>query len=395
MARRLVAGAAIEYNAAVSATDRAMVSRLLALALLSLVSLCLTAAAVEVGFRVFQRLRYDVPVGPSPAALGRDAETGAARHLSSIVLDEVLGWRSTPLYEFHGPRQNRDGSTYQADVTLDQQGFREFGRLDSSRPRIMAIGDSFTQAVEVSDDRPYYRLLGQALDAEVFAYGAGGYGTLQEYLILDRYVDRIHPDLLLWQYCSNDFMNNDWELERRSWFANNGLRRPYWEDGAIAYRMPKPDPLAVRTFAEEHSRFGYWLLSRLDALQRSLAGKEPRSIEHEIEAEGFQHPGFARSVATTDQLMGLVRQRAAGIPIVAFNCDDARPYREAFEQISARHDIAFLTEVSTAIRDAEAEGSVVTVMDGHWNERGHQLVAERLEEYLRSTGWGAASTSKR
>jgi lysophospholipase L1-like esterase len=367
-----------------------MVSRILAIALLALASLGVTAAAVEVGFRVFQRLRYDVPVGPSPAALGRDAGTGAARHLSSIVLDDVLGWRSTPFYDFHGSRQNSDGSTYPVHVSFDAQGFRTFGRLDSARRRVLAIGDSFTQAVEVSDDQPYYRLLGQALDAEVFAYGAGGYGTLQEYLILDLYVDQIQPDLLLWQYCSNDFMNNDWELERQSWFANNGLLRPYWEHGTIQYRLPKPDPLGVRTLAEEHSRFGYWLLSRLDSLQRSLAGKEPRSIEHEIEAQGVQHPAFARAITITDQLMEFVRQRVPEIPIVAFNCDDARPYREAFEEISARHDIAFVTEVSTAIRDAEAEGWAVTITDGHWNEWGHQIVAERLEDYLHAVGWGAA-----
>ena len=48
---------------------------------------------------------------------------------------------------------------------------------------------------------------------EVFAYGAGGYGTLQEYLILDEVVDHIRPTMLLWQFCSNDFINNDHALE--------------------------------------------------------------------------------------------------------------------------------------------------------------------------------------
>jgi lysophospholipase L1-like esterase len=254
-------------------------------------------------------------------------------------------------------------------------------------PRILAIGDSFTQAVEVSDEEPYYALLGRALAAEVFTYGAGGYGTLQEYLILDRYADQIQPDLLLWQYCSNDFMNNDWELESQSWFANNGLLRPYWENGVIRYRLPKLDLGGVRALAEEHSRLGYWLFSRLDALQRGLAGNEPRSIEHEIEAQGLAHPGFARAVATTDQLMKLVRRRVPGIPIVAFNCDDAQPYRDAFGAISARHQIAFVAEVSTSVQESEA-GGAVRVMDGHWNEQGHRIVAEQLEAYLAAVGWG-------
>jgi hypothetical protein len=108
--------------------------RIAALALLIVASLGLTAATAEAGVRVFQRLRYDVPLGPSPVALGRDADRGAARHLSSIVLDEVLGWRSTPLYEFQGSRQNSDGSTYPVHVSFDAQGFRTFGRLDTAPP---------------------------------------------------------------------------------------------------------------------------------------------------------------------------------------------------------------------------------------------------------------------
>jgi hypothetical protein len=58
----------------------------------------------------------------------------------------------------------------------------------------------------VSDGDTYYAIIKRKLDAEVFAYGAGGFGTLQEYMILDRYVDMIHPSLILWQFCLNDFI---------------------------------------------------------------------------------------------------------------------------------------------------------------------------------------------
>jgi len=67
---------------------------------------------------------------------------------------------------------------------------------------------------QVSDEDTYYAIIKRKLDAEVFAYGAGGFGTLQEYMILDRYVDMIHPSLILWQFCLNDFITTTrhWRL---------------------------------------------------------------------------------------------------------------------------------------------------------------------------------------
>ena len=56
-------------------------------------------------------------------------------------------------------------------------------------------------------------LFKKELGIEVFAYGAGGYGTLQEYLILDEVIDEIQPTTMFWQFCNNDFTDNDHALE--------------------------------------------------------------------------------------------------------------------------------------------------------------------------------------
>jgi hypothetical protein len=72
--------------------------------------------------------------------------------------------------------------------------------------------------------KTYYALLAEKLNnLEVFAYGAGGYSTLQKYLILDEFIDRIRPQILLLQLCSNDFFDNDYDLEHSRW--SNPLRR--------------------------------------------------------------------------------------------------------------------------------------------------------------------------
>ena len=43
---------------------------------------------------------------------------------------------------------------------------------------------------------------------QVFSYGCGGYGSLQEYMILDKYFDIIDPDIIIIQTSSNDISDN-------------------------------------------------------------------------------------------------------------------------------------------------------------------------------------------
>ena len=118
--------------------------------------------------------------------------------------------------------KTKRGVPYSVRRSQKQYGFRKFGDPSSTKLKMLVIGDSFTHATAVSDDRTYHALLSKILDVEVFAYGAGGYGTLQEY----RYVDLIKPNIVLWQFCINDFINNDNELELLSWVNNNGRSGP-------------------------------------------------------------------------------------------------------------------------------------------------------------------------
>jgi hypothetical protein len=102
------------------------------------------------------------------------------------------------------------------------------GDVASDKPRVFVIGDSFTQAPEdASDGKTYYSDL-KKLGLEVFAYGGSGYGSLQEFMILDRYYNVVKPDLIVWQYSTNDVVNNSPELETASRVNNNGMVRPYF-----------------------------------------------------------------------------------------------------------------------------------------------------------------------
>lgn len=299
-----------------------------------------------------------------------------------ISLDQELGWKATEHYQETLVERTNAGRPYSVRRSQKQYGFRQFGDLDSKKIRLLVIGDSFTHATAVSDDRTYHALLAQLLDVEVFAYGAGGYGTLQELMILDRYIDIIRPDVILWQYCANDFINNDNELERLSLVNNNGWVRPYLQKGQVQLLSPKESSLQVREWINRRSRFLYFIVSRIDRLR---AVRTRDTVEVAIESEGMRHPGFLRAVGVTDELMGRVRKKVGNRSIMAFNCVRAEPYDQAFRDISARHGIAYWDDVASVVLEAHHRGEDVYAADGgHWNERGHQLAAEAIASHFRA-----------
>ena len=346
--------------------------RVAALTLMVVASLAVSFLLGELAIRTVHLLRDDIPFTETPS--GR---------VGPIVLDSRLGWRATDWYAQDLTETTAGGAVYTVHRSQGSHGFRQYGNVQTRKPKLLVIGDSFTQASAVSDDRTYHALLGRQLGMEVFAYGAGGYGTLQEYMILDEVIDVIKPTMILWQFCTNDFINNDHALEVASLVNNNGWMRPYWEQGQVVFRSPKPSGVQVREWISRHSRFLYFIVSRLDRLR---ARAKPESVEAAIERERFAHLGFARSVQTTDELMGRVRARAGMLPIHAFNCDNDEPYDTAFATISQRHNIHYWKDIPEVIRQALENKEDVLASDGHWNEQGHALIANRLAEHLaRST----------
>ncbi len=328
----------------------------------------------EAALRVYQKAVYGIPF-----LSGLHDIQGSA--MSPIELDDVLGWRATPNFLEGGYAENLDGSTFPVHVTSDANGFRVFGNVGSARPKILVIGDSFTQATDVSDGKTYYSLLGEALDAEIFAYGAGGYGTLQEYMILDRYFAEIVPDIVILQYCPNDFINNSLELEIDSKTSNNGMIRPYWIDGRIQYFMPKKHPV-LRMFALKYSRIIYLILTRLDMIK---AGFVTQAVGPGDE-ESFDPKAEQRARDTTQELLKMIHARLGGTSIIAFSSAKRAAADAQFRELSKKEGITYIDGVGLSVQAQQERGDVVRIKDGHWNEAGHRIVADRLVDYIRNSG---------
>lgn len=339
---------------------------------LTLFSICGTLLIIEAGFRIYQRFAFGTPLRASLSqeSLGK---------LSPFILDAELGWKSTPNYKWKGMYPNLDGTKYPAELHFDARGFRAFGDVNSTHPKIFVLGDSVTQAVQVADNKTYHAVMANELNAENFAYGVAGYGSLQEYMILDRFYDEIKPDLIVWQFCSNDLVNNDPINETNSTKSNNGMTRPYLVNGQVQYILPKRMAF-VREVALKYSRALYWVLSRIDQAQ---ANSDAPDVQARMIANGTSDPDLQRVTRVTNEIMQKVRARIGNTPVVTFTCAHHELFDETFRVVSEENGMDFVAEAAIALERAEQQGTMVRVIDGgHYNEAGNRILGETLAKFI-------------
>jgi len=298
----------------------------------------------------------------------------------TIELDERLGWRAAANVTSDHTAEDAEGKAYSVRYRTEDHGFRFFGDTASSAPKLLVLGSSFTHAVEVSNEDTYYARIKDDLGVELFACGVGGHGSLQQFLMLDQYVDRIAPDLVLWQLCPNDLINNSFDLEWRSRINNNSTRRPYLSpDGAISYALPRPFA-SVRRFARAHLHFVSFLFFRID---RRGASKRD-SVEFEIAAVGAKHEGLRRSARITQEIFRRAKERCTGVPVVAFCVPEQQPFSDEMRRIAIDQGFLYCDSVIGALAEADASGTCLFAADGtHWNAAGHRVVGGQLAEFIR------------
>ena len=114
---------------------------------------------------------------------------------SFLDRDPRLGWRPAGGLRVERVLADASGRSYRARVTTDRHGFRRAPEPAPGTPRILFLGDSFTHAVEVGDEHAYHAVFARRMpEYAVFAIGAGGYGPLQEALLLEEVYPRVEPD---------------------------------------------------------------------------------------------------------------------------------------------------------------------------------------------------------
>lgn len=288
-----------------------------------------------------------------------------------LLIDPRLGWRAMPDYHRQGEWHDLAGVEYPLSMSTNKDGFRMFGDVASDKPKILIVGDSYTHAIETSDGETYFHRMADVLPFEFFVYGAGGYGTLQEYLVIEEFWDVIQPDLLLIQFCGNDLSNNLQAYEAIDLGNNNGLIRPYLSPSGEIYYDIARDNKALWGIANRYSKLLAALMFRWD-----IATFEPPS-QPEIAAI------HEDAIGVTGKILRMLKERAASIPVYAFSTDAGPETYDVFRDLSFANGIVFVEGVPQALRRAEEAGLVGRVADGaHWSPEGHRAIAMPLIRFF-------------
>jgi hypothetical protein len=276
--------------------------------------------------------------------------------------------------------------------------------------RILVLGDSFMEAVQVSLEDSFARRLerlhaadGRAV--EVINAGISGWGTDDQLAYLRLYGSRFRPDLVLvGMTLHNDVSDNlssDWYEFRDGQL----LPQPVPLFSAFDYRR-----LQVQTFLAAHSQI-YQALFRAWRARDFSAGAKALDAYVANLVSATQAPDVARGWAKTEALFDeLTREAsAAGARSAVFliplwiQVDPAR-----LEDFRARHPesgslalrapqermIAWGARARVPVIDLQAafaaeQARGVTLYlerDGHWTPAGHLLAADEVGRQLEALG---------
>lgn len=330
--------------------------------------------------------------------------------------DAALGWVHEP-----GLSVTYPGHSGPVPVRFNSRGLRDTEH-ETPKPdgafRILVLGDSYPEAVDVELDAAFPKQVEQLLRehgvrAEVINAGVGGYGTDQAYLYYRQEGRRYEPDVVLLAFTiDNDVHDNlakgycraadqgvvcarpDAGLRRRQLVAANaflqrhfqsyfflrehlahltGLRALLGRAGLTEFRYDDAEastlPLTVRMLLREPDpelERGWRLtLAILDALREAAASEHARVALLIVPGRAQVEPEAGREAL-----------KMYGLPPSALDLEG--PNRRLLEYARGRG--LAVADPTASLRGAAADG--IEVARGHWTAEGHRLAAAAVVDML-------------
>lgn len=353
---------------------------------------------------------------PSCLADGSRYKYAVLRRLGLIVFGVLLAYLglelvlrvtgavpevATPLYSFHendrylgwigkpGMRVRYRRPEFDTLVQHDADGWRQAQppRPTNPRHRVLVLGDSFTWGWGVAQGELFTDRLQARLPPDVAVYNRGltGFGTAQEYLLLQRELAATRYHTVVLMFFINDLDDNI-----------NGMKggRPYFElaDGQL---LARNQPVLARIgklerFCKDHSRAYVFIEFQLEMLRRRLADRANDEIRYaELGTVDFHDlPGYPVTARLIAAMHDLARQHGARFFLAyipqrsEFERESPLPYARSIhamiDDITRREDIPLVDLVAPLSAEARAGRTMTYPIDAHWTPEAHQVVAEAM-----------------
>ncbi len=310
-----------------------------------------------------------------------------------------------------------------ADWNINNAGWNSLVEYEPETDKnlIAIIGDSYVEALQVDVDEKYAHVMRDMLgpETDVYSFGKSLY-ALPQYLHVSRHVtETYNPSTLIINVVHNDFEES---LEG----AGADLRHQALmqliveEDSTITERPPYYHP-----YLQERLNPGWFrslmLKSRLQRYIRypDFLGIQPvRMVQEyfnrsdsETEADSEQDEPVYEANVNVEEVHSKENQIRLAVDYVVKTIREENPekqiifimdaprgfiYRGApveesgvywlhqlMEEVTKKYNVGFIDLTSVMQKDYLENGEKFnSEVDTHWNEHGHQLVAETLTNYL-------------
>jgi hypothetical protein len=255
--------------------------------------------------------------------------------------------------------------------------------------RVLVVGDSYTAAVQLPEDRIFTTLLesklNQARPGETFRVvngGVNGVGTAEELLYFQHQGARLAPDVVVLQYAFNDIddtrRHGGFRLTDDGIALREDLQHPaFWRGPLLALR----DGIGNRSLA-------FYLLYRLlsGAHPGNAAAADAPVVQPGSAVPGDRDPDVTLVVRLATELVRTAN--ALGAPVILLTIPSPL-YIAGGDPLYDRVVTAFRTLVAGTTNQlivadpillaAHRQGeSAILANDGHLGEAGHRRVADVL-----------------
>lgn len=260
--------------------------------------------------------------------------------------DSLLGW-----FPLENSSKQYKGNRL-IDVEHNSRGFRDKEHIVSSNSRILFLGDSFVWGYDVEQSERFTEKLDGAFSGwSVYNLGVSGYGTDQEYLLLEENYDYYKPDIVFLVFCTD---NDELDNTRNSRYG--GYYKPYFVVNKEGLELKgTPVPKSENHFLVEHNVLARSYLARL-IVKRYFEFTSPPYLELESPTHEIISSIYELSISKGFQFVVGLQERSPQLE--SFLSDKKIPY----------------VTLSNPYRYA-SHGN-------HWTPRGHTFVAERISSFL-------------
>lgn len=299
--------------------------------------------------------------------------------------DPDIGYLHLP-----GGRSRFYRSCYDFEMRYNQEGFRDVDRKKrATAPRILFLGDSFTEGFGVDAAYRFSNLVEQQLDLECINFGISRIGPAQYQEIYRKYGLRYDHDIVVISiYPINDFTDDlppapskhfapFWKMEHGNWVFHKPStvpkQHPYQQGGLKSW-----------LYAYSYS-YHLWLYCK---------GKFAKIPDQLSDHSSFSDHNWRRMQCALKEIKTLAGQRK----VVVFSIPGLTEIRDAntaktnrfsgeMALFCSENGILFMDLASEILNLPNAQQEALYLnCDGHFSEKGNAFVANRLVTFLEGHG---------